>query len=139
LANDNGARSRLRTAAGAENVSALKIVMTDLARASIALAMFVFLLGATPPAAADGYSVAQQAGSLGSLYASLCGGGHAPAPLACHAPNGCCRPDQAILPPRTPSPEPAFARVATFAYAIVAPVAPPSGASAAFRSRAPPV
>jgi hypothetical protein len=97
--------------------------------------MFVFLLGAASPDAVGSATIAQQAGAI---QTSLCGG-HGQPPLACHAPNNCCRPDQALLPPRTPAPEPAFARAVAVAYAPFHDAPAAIADIPAFRSRAPPV
>jgi hypothetical protein len=119
-------------------LSALKHLRDDIGRALAVLSMLFLCFAAAPPDLSSA-SAAQQAGTIGSLYTSLCGGGHEGPQLACHAPNGCCRPDQALAPPRTLSPEPAYQRVAIVDYAAFRPVMTLAAASVAFRSRAPPV
>jgi hypothetical protein len=119
-------------------VSTLKQVRNEIGRALAVLSMLFLCLAAAPPDVPSA-SVVQQAGSIGSLYSSLCGSDHDQPQLACHAPNACCRPDQALAPPRIVSPEPAYRRVAIVDYAAFRPLTAIVAAAVAFRSRAPPV
>jgi len=119
-------------------MAAVRIALGDVAKALVVLAMCLFLLGAAP-ADSIGTSITQQAAALGTQATDLCGGGHDQTPIACHAPNSCCRPDQALLPPRQLAPEPAYA----VALAVIYPPLPflTVGAAlpSAFRARAPPL
>lgn len=117
-------------------MSTLKAAMNEIARALVVLAMFVFLLGAPAALATPAPSVVQQASALLSGQ-SLCG--HGQAPVACHAPNGCCRPGHAIIPPREIAPEPAYACATAVVYAAFRDDTAVAGSITAFRSRAPPV
>ena len=113
----------------------LKTAVNDVTRAFVVLAMFVFLLGAASPDTTGNATIAQQASAI---QVSLCGD-HGQPPLACHAPNNCCRPAQTLLPPREPIPEPAFASAVAVAYATFQGAAAIVAGTPAFRSRAPPV
>lgn len=119
-------------------MSTLKQLRNDIGGALAVLSMLMLCFAAAPPDVSSA-SVAQQASGIASLYTSLCGGGHGAPQLACHAPNACCRPDQALAPPRTLSPEPAYRRVAIVDYAAFRPLAAIAAVAVAFRSRAPPV
>jgi hypothetical protein len=119
-------------------VSTLEQLRNDIGRALAVLSMLFLCLAAAPPDSSSA-TVAQQAGSVTALYTSLCGGGHGAPQLACHAPNACCRPDQALAPPRILSPEPAYRRAAIVDYAAFRPLTTIAAATVAFRSRAPPV
>lgn len=115
-------------------------IVNDLARALAVLAMVFMCLSAGPATASDDSTLVQQASAVASQSQSLCGGGHDQGQqLACHAPNACCRPDQAILPPDRFDVEPAFARVVAVAWGAFAPAAMVRAADPTFRSRAPPV
>lgn len=117
-------------------MAGLRQAVNEVVRAAIVLALFVFLLGTPAALAAPPPSLVQQASALLGGQ-SLCG--HGQAPVACHAPGACCRPDQALPPPRaaeiTP-PNAGFTAVAYFSYREAPRIV---GAIPAFRSRAPPV
>jgi hypothetical protein len=113
-------------------------VVHDIAKALAVLAMSLLLLGASPPDLSSSASLVQQAGALGTAYTQLCGNGHDQAPLACHAPNSCCRPDHLLLPPRELAPDPAYAVAERVTYAARRWTGPVAAAISAFRSRAPP-
>jgi hypothetical protein len=117
-------------------MAGLRQVVNEVARAAIVLALFVFLLGTPAALAAPPPSLVQQASALLAGQA-LCG--HGQAPVACHAPGACCRPDQALPPPRAAEiapPDTGFMTVAYLPYREAPRIA---GAIPAFRSRAPPV
>ena len=117
-------------------MAGLRQVVNELTRAAIVLAMFVFLLGAPAALATPPPSLVQQASAL-LAGRSLCG--HGQAPVACHAPGACCRPGQALPPPRAPEVLPPGSGFTTVAYFPHEQVLRPAGAIPAFRSRAPPV
>jgi hypothetical protein len=110
----------------------------DVAKALVVLAMCLFLLGASPPDSAPGGTVIQQAATLDALVTALCGD-HGHPPLACHAPNTCCRPDHMLLPPRQAAIGPAYGRANVVVYAPHVSVARQAAAAAIFRARAPPL
>lgn len=113
-------------------------IANDIGRAIAVLAMVFLCFAAAPPTAVADATLAQQAGAAASTFQALCGD-HGQPQLACHAPDACCRPDQALLPPSLLSVEPAFGGVVTVAYAAERPLPPGASAVAGFRSRAPPV
>lgn len=119
-------------------MSTVRQMVSDVARAAAVLAMVFLCFAAAPPDLAGPGSLTQQAGVAGTLVQALCGG-HDQPQLACHAPNACCRPDQALLPPRTPLPGSAFGRVAAVVYAAIVPAGTAQQLQQGFRSRAPPV
>jgi hypothetical protein len=110
--------------------------MGELARAAIVLSLFVFLLGAPAALAASPPTLVQQASAL-VAGKSLCG--HGRTPIACHAPGACCRPDQALPPPRAPEAAPPADGFTTIAYLPSREMARRVSAPPVFRSRAPPV
>jgi hypothetical protein len=110
--------------------------MSELARAAIVLSLFVFLLGAPAALAASPPTLVQQASALVSGK-SLCG--HGQTPVACHAPGACCRPDQALPPPRAPEAVPPADGFTAVTYLPSREMARRAGTVPAFRSRAPPV
>jgi hypothetical protein len=109
--------------------------MHEIARALVVLAMVVFLLGTPAALAGATPSIAQQAGALLSGQ-SLCG--HGQAPVACHAPSGCCRPDQPLEPPRRLLPAPPAAGFTTVVYASFRDTVASASLFAAYHPRAPP-
>lgn len=119
-------------------MSIARQITNDIGRALAVLAMVFLCLAATSSDSAAGASVAQQAGLAASTSQSLCGG-HDQPQLACHAPDACCRPDQALLPPSTVAAEPAFERITAVSYPQMPAAGEPATAPSAFRSRAPPV
>jgi hypothetical protein len=116
-------------------VLTVKAATHEIAGAFVVLAMVVFLLGTPGALARATPSVAQQASALLGGQ-SLCG--HGQTPIACHAPAGCCRPDQPLEPPRRLVPAPPAAGFTTVAYASFHDRAAATTAPAAFHSRAPP-
>lgn len=116
-------------------MAGLRQVANELARAAIVLALFVFLLGTPAALATAPPSLVQQASAL-LAGQSLCG--HGQTPVACHAPGACCRPDQALAPPRAPEAGPPDADFSAVAYAPDGEVGRLTAAIPAFRSRAPP-
>jgi hypothetical protein len=116
-------------------VLTVKAATHEIAGAFVVLAMVVFLLGTPGALARATPSVAQQASALLGGQ-SLCG--HGQTPIACHAPAGCCRPDQPLEPPRRLVPAPPAAGFTTVAYARCHDRAAATTAPAAFHSRAPP-
>jgi hypothetical protein len=117
-------------------MAGLRQAVSELARAAIVLSLFVFLLGAPAALAASPPTLVQQASALVSGK-SLCG--HGQTPVACHAPGACCRPDQALPPPRAPEAVPPTARFTAIAYLPHREAARRAATVPAFRSRAPPV
>jgi len=117
-------------------MAGLRQAICEVARAAIVLSLFVFLLGAPAALAAPPPSLVQQASALVAGQ-SLCG--HGQTPIACHAPGACCRPDQALPPPRAAEIVPPGAGFTTIAYAPAVAAAGIARRPAAFRSRAPPV
>jgi hypothetical protein len=116
-------------------VLTIKAATDEIARALVVLAMVVFLLG-TPAALARATPSVGQQGSALFGGASLCG--HGQTPVACHAPAGCCRPDQPIEPPRRLLLAPPAAGFITVVFASFHDRTAATGALAAFHSRAPP-
>jgi hypothetical protein len=116
-------------------VLTVKAAMHEVAGALVVLAMVVFLLGTPAALARATPSLAQQASALLGGQ-SLCGDGQTP--VACHAPAGCCRPDQPLEPPRRLLPAPPGAGFTTVAYASLGDWAAATSTPAAFHSRAPP-
>lgn len=114
----------------------VKSALHEITRALVVLAMFVFLLG-TPAALAAASPTISQAASALLAGQSLCG--HGQTPVACHAPAGCCRPDQPLEPPRRLLPTPPVADFTTVIYGSFRERIASAGAITAFRSRAPPV
>jgi hypothetical protein len=110
--------------------------MSELARAAIVLSLFVFLLGAPAALAASPPTLVQQASALVAGQ-SLCG--HGRTPIACHAPGACCRPDQALPPPRAPEAVPPSTGSTAVTYLPYREAGWRAGTVQAFRSRAPPV
>lgn|GEM_PF-4927028 len=120
-------------------MSFAKHILNDVVRALVVLAMVFLCFAAAPSSASDDLTVVQQAGTIATQFQSLCGGHDQSQQLACHAPNACCRPDQAILPPNRLEAEPAFERLVAVAWTAFAPAAIARTAPPTFRSRAPPV
>jgi hypothetical protein len=117
-------------------VLTVRTAMHEIAGALVILAMVAFLLGTPAALASATPSIAEQASALFGGH-SLCG--HDRIPVACHAPAGCCRPDQPLEPPRRLLPAPPAAGFAAVAYAGFRDAVAHTGSPAAFRSRAPPV
>jgi hypothetical protein len=117
-------------------MAGLRRAMSELARAAIVLSLFVFLLGAPAALSASPPTVVQQASAL-VAGKSLCG--HGRTPTACHAPGACCRPDQALAPPRVPEAVPPSAGFTAVAYFPHREAGRRAGVAPAFHSRAPPV
>jgi hypothetical protein len=117
-------------------VLTVKTAVQEVARALVVLAMFVFLLGTPAALAAAPPTSARQASAL-LAGQSLCG--HGQTPVACHAPGGCCRPDQPLEPPPRLLPAPPASGFVTVTYSGFRDMAATAGAIPAFRSRAPPV
>jgi hypothetical protein len=101
------------------------------------LAMVFLCLSAASLAGIAGSGSAVQQGEQTALLQSLCG--HDQPQLACHAPDACCRPDQALPPPDTSLFEPAFGRVAAVVYGAMPAVRAGRAPENGFRQRAPPV
>jgi hypothetical protein len=115
----------------------IRQIASEIGRAAAVLAMIFLCFAAAPADLSGPDSIAQQAAATAALQ-SFCGG-HGQPQLACHAPNACCRPDQALLPPHTQLPEAAYGRVSDVAYTVAVPQAADPPSPRAFRSRAPPV
>jgi hypothetical protein len=117
-------------------LAAFKTIVNELARALVLLALFLFLLGVPAALATTPPTVVQQASALLSGQ-PLCGRGQGP--VACHAPNSCCRPGHALVPPRGIELAPAYAHVTVVVYSTFRDGTAVAGTTHAFQSRAPPV
>lgn len=119
-------------------MSTAKHVMTDIARALAVLGMLFLCFAGGPAVSPGALASAAQVGPTATLFQTFCGG-HDQPQAACHAPNACCRPDQAVLPPRDMAGEPAYRPAIRVGFAIYTKLrrdgVPPPG----FRPRAPPL
>jgi hypothetical protein len=82
-------------------VALTRQIALEIGRAFAVLAMVFLSLAATPSSATAPAGI-DSGNALVAIAQSLCGG-HDQPQLACHAPDACCRPDQALLPPNPPA------------------------------------
>jgi hypothetical protein len=111
-------------------------MLQEMARALAVLSLFFFVLSTASPGIASTSIVVREAGIVATLVTDICG--HDQPGIACHAPNSCCRPDQAIMPPQRVLAERAFVAVEAVAFDIFRPVPIETRPMLGFRSRGPP-
>lgn len=121
---------------GGRSTWPVRQALHELVRALAVLALVFFTLSTASPGISSTSVVLREAGIVATLVTNLCG--HDQPNIACHAPNSCCRPDRAILPPPPASVERAFLPIVRIAFGdAIMPVYRPV-AHVSFRSRAPP-